>query len=139
MDGAQTHTRSIAQPPTPADSLRDRLFRGFLRATAWFAAAVAAAVVALIGWQALPALRQLGLGFLVSSTWDPGKEQYGVLPEIFGTLLSSSIAVLLGGVFGVAAAIFLTQEFIPRRLQSIFKTIINLLATIPSVVYGLWG
>ena len=66
-------------------------------------------------------------------------EQFGILPQIWGTLYSSFLALLLGGLFGIAIAIFLTQDFLPPRLAAIFRTIIELLAAIPSVVFGLWG
>ncbi|MGH8610490.1 MAG: phosphate ABC transporter permease subunit PstC, partial [Gammaproteobacteria bacterium] len=72
-------------------------------------------------------------------TWDPSKEQFGVLPEIWGTLYSSILSLIIGGFFGVTIAIFLTQDFLTPRLAVIFRTIVDLLAAIPSVVYGLWG
>jgi phosphate transport system permease protein len=96
-------------------------------------------IVVLIGGQALPAIEKYGFGFLTGSTWDAGKQEYGILPEIFGTMYSSVVGVAIGALFGIAVAIFLTQEFVPHWLEDIFKNIINLLAAIPSVVYGLWG
>ncbi len=96
-------------------------------------------VVGLIAWQASPAIRVYGAHFIVETVWDSGKAQYGILPEIVGTMYSSVIGVALGALFGVTVAIFLTQEFIPLWLEVTFKNIINLLAAIPSVVYGLWG
>jgi phosphate transport system permease protein len=92
-----------------------------------------------VGGNAAPAIQKYGLHFLTSTTWDVNKGQFGVLPEIWGTLYSSLLALLLGGFFGVAIAIFLTQDFLPPTLEPIFKNIIELLAAIPSVVYGLWG
>ncbi len=80
-----------------------------------------------------------GVSFLTSSTWDANKAQFGVLPQIWGTLYSSFLALVMGGFFGLVIAIFLTQDFLPPTLQTIFKNIIDLLAAIPSVVYGLWG
>ena len=77
----------------------------------------------------LPDLHDLG----------PGQQQFGVLPAIWGTLYSSLLALMIGGFFGVAIAIFLTQDFLPPRLAQVFRTIVELLAAIPSVVYGLWG
>ena len=67
------------------------------------------------------------------------RQQFGILPEIWGTLYSSLLALAIGGFFGVAVAIFLTQDFLPPRLAAVFRTIVELLAAIPSVVYGLWG
>jgi phosphate transport system permease protein len=92
-----------------------------------------------VGRQAAPAVEKYGLHFLTSTTWDVNKGQFGVLPEIWGTLYSSLLALILGGFFGVAIAIFLTQDFLPPKLELVFKNIIELLAAIPSVVYGLWG
>ncbi len=92
-----------------------------------------------LGGQAAPAIQKYGLHFLTSTTWDVNKGQFGVLPEIWGTLYSSLLALVLGGFFGVAIAIFLTQDFLPPRLELVFKNIVELLAAIPSVVYGLWG
>ena len=67
------------------------------------------------------------------------KESFGILPEIWGTLYSSLLALLIGGFFGVTVAIFLTQDFLRRGWPSVFRTVIEMLAAIPSVVYGLWG
>ena len=80
-----------------------------------------------------------GLSFLTTTTWDANKAQFGILPHIWGTLYSSFLALFIGGICGIAVAIFLTQDFMPPWLQAIFKNIIELLAAIPSVVYGLWG
>lgn len=92
-----------------------------------------------IGRKAVPAMGEYGVKFLTSSSWDANKSQFGILPQIWGTLYSSFLALLIGGFFGVVIAIFLTQDFLPPSLQVVFKNIIELLAAIPSVVYGLWG
>jgi phosphate transport system permease protein len=76
---------------------------------------------------------------LTGTVWDVGQQQFGILPAIWGTLYSSLIALLIGGFFGIGMAIFLTQDFLPSRLAAVFRTIVELLAAIPSVVYGLWG
>jgi phosphate transport system permease protein len=92
-----------------------------------------------VGGHAAPAIQKYGLHFITSTTWDVNKGQFGVLPEIWGTLYSSVLALLLGGFFGVTIALCLTQDFLPPRIELVFKNIIELLAAIPSVVYGLWG
>jgi phosphate transport system permease protein len=130
---------TIARPPTAVELLFDRGFRLLTRGFAWLTILVVVLLVLLIAWQALPAVEKYGFSFIAETTWDAGKGQYGILPEIWGTLYSSVLGVALGGFFGVAVAIFLTQNFIPHWLEDIFKTIVNLLAAIPSVVYGLWG
>jgi phosphate transport system permease protein len=96
-------------------------------------------IVYKIGGQALPAMSEYGLSFLTSTTWDPNAGEFGILPEIWGTLFSSILALILGGFFGIAIAIFVTQDFLPHKIELVLKNIIELLAAIPSVVYGLWG
>src|SRR5665213_3108500 len=130
---------AIARPPTGVELVVDQSFRWLARIFGWLTILVVVSVVALIAWQARPAVRAYGASFIVDTVWDPGKAKYGILPEIVGTMYSSEIGVALGALFGVAVAIFLTQEFIPHWLETTFKNIINLLAAIPSVVYGLWG
>src|SRR5262249_36720421 len=76
---------------------------------------------------------------LVSKSWDASKEEFGLKPEIWGTLYSSILGVGIGSVFGLAVAIFLTEDFVPPRWALFFKNVVELLAAIPSVVYGLWG
>jgi phosphate transport system permease protein len=130
---------TVARPPTTRELALDRWFRWTTRILAGFSALLVAFIVLLVAKQALPAIEKFGPGFIVSTKWDAGKEQFGVLPEIFGTLVSSFIGVALAAVFGIAIAVFLTEEFIPRWLENILKNVITLLAAIPSVVYGLWG
>jgi phosphate transport system permease protein len=84
-------------------------------------------------------MSEYGLSFLTSTTWDPNAGEFGILPEIWGTLFSSILALILGGFFGIAIAIFVTQDFLPHKIELVLKNIIELLAAIPSVVYGLWG
>lgn len=130
---------SISRPPSTLERSLDRLFRGLTLAFAWLTVVLMLYLLWEIGGSAAPAMQKYGLGFLTSTTWDVNKGQFGVLPEIWGTLYSSGLALVLGGFFGVAIAICLTQDFLPPRLEVVFKNIIELLAAIPSVVYGLWG
>src|SRR5262249_50180708 len=130
---------SIARAPTSGEVLSDRVFRGLAHAFAWLAVGVVVLVVVQITLTALPAIREHGLKFLTTSKWDPGRNQYGIVPQIGGTLCSSALGVAVGSLFGVTVAIFLTQDFLPPRLALLLKNVIELLAAIPSVVYGLWG
>jgi phosphate transport system permease protein len=93
---------------------------------------------AQIGSEAKPAIQQDGWKFVSTDKWD-GKENFGVRPQIWGTLLTSILGVSLATVFGLTVAIFLTQNFLPETLNNILGTAVELLAAIPSVVYGLWG
>jgi len=129
----------ISGPPSQADYLLDRSFRGIATICAWLILIVVGLILWKIGAKAVPAISEYGLGFLTGSTWDVNKQAFGILPEIWGTLYSSILALIIGGFFGISMAIFLTQDFLPPRIALVFRTIVELLAAIPSVVYGFWG
>jgi len=132
-------TGSVSGPPSSWDYVVDRGFRGAAQVSVWLLLLLLASILWAIGGKAMAGIRDYGLAFLTSTTWDVGRQQFGVLPQIWGTLYSSLLALAIGGFFGVAMAIFLTQDFLPPRLSHVFRTIVELLAAIPSVVYGLWG
>ena len=83
-------------------------------------------------------LKKFGWHFLVSSDWDPVNEQFGALPFIFGTLVSSAIALLISVPLSIATAVYLT-EIAPERVRNVLTLFIELLAAVPSVILGLWG
>jgi len=130
---------TVSGPPSARDFLADSVFRAIALTCASLIILLLLFILWEVGGQALPAMLQQGLGFVTGTTWDVTREEFGVLPEIWGTLYSSLLALILGGVFGIAIAIFLTQDFIHAKLAMVFRTIVELLAAIPSVVYGLWG
>ncbi len=129
----------IARPPTRTEIELDACFKWGTRLCAALSGALVVLIVLLLVEQALPAISKYGVHFVTSKKWDAGKGQFGILPEIFGTVVSSAIGVSLAGVFGIATAVFLTEKFIPRWLEQFLQSVITLLAAIPSVVYGLWG
>jgi phosphate transport system permease protein len=88
---------------------------------------------------ALPAIQKFGLGFLFDSTWDPVKNIYGALPHVYGTVMSSLLALIFAVPLGVGVAIFLTENFLEQKILQPIAFTIELLAAVPSVVYGLWG
>jgi phosphate transport system permease protein len=130
---------TLAAPPSSNDYLKDTLFRSFAYFCALSIILLLVFIIFELGSQALPAMQKHGLGFVTGTTWDTNNEVFGVLPEIWGTLYSALIALVIGGGLGVGIAIFLTQGFVHTKLEVTFRTIIELLAAIPSVVYGLWG
>ena len=107
-----------------------------------FMAASVAALIALVGWQMWKgsqlAVQKFGFGFLTSSTWDPVREEFGALPFIFGTLVSSLIALIIAVPLSIATAVYLT-ELAPPRLRQPIVSIVEMLAAVPSVIFGLWG
>jgi len=132
--------------PTPATATRS-LFGRHLgdRAFKWLTLLMALAVFALIAligserWRGSHlALRKFGGGFLFSKDWNPVSEQFGALPFIFGTLVSSLIALLIAVPVSIASAVFLT-ELAPKWLRQPLILFIELLAAVPSVILGLWG
>lgn len=129
----------ISGPPSGTDYLLDRSFRWLAMVCAWLIIAVVGLLLWKIGVKAVPAIQEFHLGFLTGTTWDVNKRVFGILPEIWGTLYSSVLALVIGGCFGISMAIFLTQDFLPPRMALVFRTIVELLAAIPSVVYGFWG
>lgn len=129
----------ISGAPSQTDYILDRSFRGIATVSAWLILIVVGLILWEIGAKAVPAISEYRLGFLTGTTWDVNKQVFGILPEIWGTLYSSILALIIGGFFGVTMAIFLTQDFLPPRVALVFRTIVDLLAAIPSVVYGFWG
>lgn len=91
--------------------------------------------VGIAGW---PTFSEHGIGFLFQSEWDPGNDRYGVLPAIYGTLVSSFLALVLATPLALGVAVFLS-EFAPPWLRTPVGFLVDLLAAIPSVIYGLWG
>ncbi len=113
----------------------------FRRLTQGFAIGVllllGAVIVALASGSTL-AFRTFGLGFLTSETWNPVKDTFGALPAIYGTVVTSLIAMLLGVPLALGIAVFLT-ELCPRPLRRPIGVLVELLAAIPSIIYGVWG
>ena len=132
-------SRSHAKAPSTSAYVVDRLFFAVATLGALAIIALVAYILFEIGEQALPAISKYGAGFLVDTSWNVQRDQFGILPQIWGTLYSSLLALMIGGFVGVTIAIFLTQDFLPPRLAVTFRTLIEMLAAIPSVVFGLWG
>ena len=100
------------------------------------------ALMVWIAWQmfksAAPSIQKFGFSFITGREWDPVKEHFGAFPFIYGTLVTSLLALLLAGPIGVGVAIFL-NELAPAKVRTVIAFLVDLLAAIPSVVYGLWG
>ena len=96
-------------------------------------------IVGEILFKAWPAISKFGLGFITGIQWSPNREVFGVLPVLIGTAASSFLALLLALPLGLAIALFLSEDFLPLAIRQIIRFVVELLAAIPSVVYGLWG
>jgi len=135
---------ALAAPPagstarTSASAVGDRIYQVIITLCALGIPVLLLFLFWEIGKAAWPALHQFGLHFLTSSKWDVGGGEFGAAPAIFGTLVSSAIALIIATPLAVGVAIFLS-EFAPDWLRQPVAFLVDLLAAIPSVVYGLWG
>jgi phosphate transport system permease protein len=125
-------------PALQGGNAGDRVYRGVLTGLALVLPLLLLTIVAELVVSAWPSIRTFGWRFLTSSTWDPVAEVYGAAPMIFGTIVSSLLALVIAVPLSVGVAIFLT-EFAPTWLRKPVAALVELLAAIPSVVYGLWG
>ncbi|HVC67657.1 MAG TPA: phosphate ABC transporter permease subunit PstC [Acidimicrobiales bacterium] len=116
----------------------DRAYRGALAAAAVLFAALLVAFVTAMAIQAAPAFRSEGFSFLWGTTWDPYHNVYGLLPFIVGTIETTAIALFLAVPIGIGTALALAY-LVPNRMRAPLSTTVELLAAVPSVVYGLWG
>ena len=129
--------------PPPVNSVRispfaDRLFGWAAKGAALLTLALLIGILLSLVQGAWPAISKYGLSFLTSTTWDPVKEEYGGLVMIYGTLATSLIALLIAVPVSFGIALFLT-ELSPAWLKRPLGTAIELLAAVPSIVYGMWG
>ena len=134
--------RKATQPPTPpsrrAGALGDIIFAGLARGAALVTLLLLIGIIVSLFIEAWPSIRANGIAFLWTSEWDPVQDKYGGLVMIYGTLVTSFIALLIAVPVSFGIALFLT-ELSPKWLKRPLGTAIELLAAIPSIVYGMWG
>jgi phosphate transport system permease protein len=131
---AEQPPRSQLGTAGPADGVFHALVTGF----SGLVVAILAGLVVLLVLDSWPAIQRYGFSFVTTSTWDPVKQQFGVWPYIYGTLFSSTLGLLIATPIAVGAALFLV-EYAPPWLRNPVSFIVELLAAIPSIIYGLWG
>jgi len=119
-------------------AIGDKIFRTLVLIAAASILIIVAAIFVMMANSAMPTLERFGFGFFVSSEWKPAQESFGALPFIYGTVVSSLIAVLLAVPVSLGIAIFLVEQA-PVKVARPIAFMVELLAAIPSVVYGLWG
>jgi phosphate transport system permease protein len=118
--------------------LADQTFRYLCLAAGLVVLVVLGLILISTGNEALPAFREEGFGFLANDVWNPPAGQFGALPFIYGTLVASTIALLIAVPISLGLALFIT-ELAPKKFRTPVVYLIDLLAAVPSVVYGLWG
>ncbi|NJL23063.1 MAG: phosphate ABC transporter permease subunit PstC, partial [Leptolyngbyaceae cyanobacterium SM1_3_5] len=120
--------------------------RGLDAAFTWLVRILATSTIAILVWmgwvigkQAWPAIQQFGLSFFTSQDWDIGSVTFGALTYIYGTIVSSTIALLIAVPVGLAIALITSENFLPPQVRSSLAFVVELIAAIPSVIVGLWG
>ena len=119
-------------------ALGDKIFRTLVLCAAASILLIVAAIFVMMAQSAMPTLERFGFGFFVGTDWKPAQESFGALPFIYGTVVSSVIALLLSVPVSLGIAIFLVEQA-PAKVARPIAFMVELLAAIPSVVYGLWG
>jgi len=138
---ADSSAAAVRQPRPPAvrnNALMDAIFRNLTRFFAFLVFSLLGAIIVSLLIGAQPSIEKFGLGFLVTEEWDPVKEEFGALVPIIGTLVSSGIALAIAIPVSLGIAMFLT-ELSPVWLRRPLGTAIEMLAAIPSIIYGMWG
>ena len=123
----------------PIEKSVDGGFRILAIMLAAVVAMVLLAILIVVFWGSLDSMGRYGWSFLVTSNWNPVKDEYGAFTAIYGTLLTSLLALLIAVPLGVGTAIFITENIIPLRIRTLIGLMVELLAAIPSVVLGLWA
>ncbi|WBB65476.1 phosphate ABC transporter permease subunit PstC [Micromonospora sp. WMMD812] len=129
-----TGPRQVHQRRTPSD----RLFRGVIRVAGVVVLAIMLLVGIFLALRALPALRTMGWRFLSVQEWDPAGANFGVAGVLVGTLLIAAVAIVIAVPMAVGTALYIT-EYAPRRIAPFLVNLVDLMAAVPSVVYGIWG
>src|SRR5262249_6680548 len=157
----EARSGEIARAPSRPQVLTDRIFRGACLFFACLTVVLVTFIVLRIAVSAAPAMQRYGIGFLAGRGWDPNTERCGILEDMWGTLYPSILALAVGSAFGLAVAIFLSEGYagqavfsalrrsnlhlhptwcrLPDQIENLLRNLVELLAAIPSVVYGLWG
>lgn len=132
-------SESRIEPRSGIERTLDNIFYWLAKIMAFAIAGVLVWITIEVAIRAMPAMQKFGLSFMVTSSWNPVNSQYGVWPAIYGTLVSSLIALAIAVPIGIGVAIFLSEDYFPPAVQRIIVFLVELLAAVPSVVYGLWG
>jgi len=119
--------------------LKEKLFSAILIAGGTIILLIVAGITVSLVFSSLPSLQEYGAGFIAASEWDPAAGRFGAYPFIFGTIITSFLALAISLPFSLALAIFLGEYFRSGAFSSFIRTMVELLAGIPSVIYGLVG
>ena len=133
-----SHNSKI-EPRSGIERVLDNSFYWIAKILAFAIAGILVWITIQVGLKAMPAIQEFGLSFISNSSWNPVNSRYGVWPAVYGTLVSSFIALAISVPIGLGVSIFLSEDYLPPAIQRIIVFLVELLAAVPSVVYGLWG
>jgi phosphate transport system permease protein len=119
--------------------LYEKIFQKFLGTTGIILIILLLSIFITLIFSSMPSIRALGVHFIYGKDWDPVTDEYGALPFLIGTLLTSMLALIISMPFSISTALFLGEYYPKGIVSTIFQNIIDLLASIPSVIYGFWG
>ena len=131
-------TRPTPRRLNPGSEPSDFAFAGVATAIGMSVLVVTGAIGLFLGYQSIPTLRHYGTHFFTQSQWNPGLNKLGILAVLLGTFEVAMVAMVVSFPLAVMFALFIT-DYAPRRLKSILVSIIDLMAAVPSIIYGLWG
>jgi phosphate transport system permease protein len=135
---SSTHMWSWRHALSPTGNTSDAIFRLILFASAFTVLLIIIAFIIALISKSIPSFEKFGFGFLISQEWNPIRGVFGALPFIYGTVVSSLLSLLISVPLSLGVAIFLVEQA-PRHIARPVTFLVELLAAIPSVVYGLWG
>jgi phosphate transport system permease protein len=126
--------REIAPSPT----LSDRIFHGTARAIGVSVLLITGSIGVFLAYQSVPTLRHYGFSFFTESQWSPGRSVLGISAVLLGTLTIALVALMFAFPLALCSALYIT-EFAPYRLRPVLVSMVDLMAAVPSIIYGLWG
>ncbi|WP_320674690.1 phosphate ABC transporter permease subunit PstC [Prochlorococcus sp. MIT 1341] len=129
---------SLRQRPT-SERLRDISFRNLAIFLASLVAVLLTGIFIVVFWGSLESIGKYGIEFLYTSEWNPVSDKYGAFTAIYGTLVTSLLALCIAVPLSISTAIFITEDIIPQKIRYLIGLMVELLAAIPSVVLGLWA
>ncbi|UAY54502.1 phosphate ABC transporter permease subunit PstC [Arachidicoccus terrestris] len=137
---AGTHNERLLRPGRIRKGIRrERFFKKTLSFTGLMIILIVFGILATLFYQSLPAIQSLGARFFWSSTWNPVENIFGALPFLVGTLITSFLALIISVPFSIAIAVFLGEYFPKGGFSNFIKNTIDLIAAVPSVIFGFWG
>ncbi|MFL0758985.1 MAG: PstC family ABC transporter permease, partial [Prochlorococcus sp.] len=124
---------------TAYDKFIDSSFKNVAITMASMVALILVAILIVVFWGSNESMGRYGLKFLVTSSWNPVDDKYGIATAVYGTIITSLLSLLIAIPLGVGTAVFITENIVPTKIRNIIGVFVELLAAIPSVVLGLWA